>query len=131
LDLAPIGPRYAKEHLGYFRAARTDEAEEPQDLARPDVEADVLNKAGSSQSPDAEDRQANLRIFLGKEGPGLSANHVPNGLFRGQISGRSCDDALTGSQDRNFIAQPKDLIYKMAYEENGHPLLFQPLYDLE
>src|SRR4029077_6387072 len=130
-DLPAIGPRDAEEHLADFGAARAHEAEEAEDLARSDLEADVLDKASTGESSYTEDREADLRIFLGEEGPGFGADHVTNGLLRSQIGGGRCDDALAGAQDGNLIPYPEDLINEVTDEKNGHPLFFEPCNDLE
>src|SRR5271157_2026952 len=93
-DLALVGPRDTEEHLGDLRAAGADEAEEAQNLARPDVEANVLYETGSRESPHSDDRHPNLRIFFREEGPGFSTDHVTNDLFRSEFGGRRCNDTL-------------------------------------
>ena len=130
-DLASVGTRYTKEHLGDLRTAGADEAEEAQDLAGPNLKANILYEASTSESPHTEDRGPNLRIFLRKEGSGFSADHVTNGLSRSEIGGGRRDDALAGAQDCNFVAQPEDLINEVTDEENGHTLFLQPFNDLK
>jgi hypothetical protein len=63
-DLAPIRLYNTKEHLRDLRSAGAYQAEEAKDLARPNFEADILDKSGPGKTVDGEDRPAYLRFFL-------------------------------------------------------------------
>ena len=131
LDLAPIGRRDPKKHLGDLRATGADEAEEAEDLARSNVEADIPDEAGTGESPYTDHRLPYLRILLREKGSGLSTDHVTNDLFRRESGGGRRDDTLPRAQDRHVIAQSKDLIDEVTDEKNGHALLLQIFNDLE
>jgi hypothetical protein len=130
-DLASVGSNDTEKHLGNFGAPSADEAEKTQDLACANVKTDVLDKARTRESSETENRFAYLCIFLREEGPRFGADHMANGLFRSQVSGRQCDDAFPRAQDCNLITPPEDLMDEVADEKYSHALIFELLDDLK
>ena len=130
-DLAARGPGDAEQHLGDLRAAGADQTEEAQDLARPQIEAHLLDEARAGQAAHAQHRRPDRRRFLREKGGEVAADHVSDRLLRRQCRGRAGDDASARAQDRHVIADAQDLIDEMADEQNRDALLLEPQDDLE
>src|SRR6202007_3126918 len=98
--------------------------EESQNFPGPHFESYVLNKSRPGKTVHGNCRRTNPSFFFWKEGRRLSPNHLSNRLGRSQIRCWTRHYAFSRTQDSDFIAQPENLIDKMADKKDSHPLRF-------
>ena len=131
LDVARVGAVDAEDRAGDLAAARADEARQRDDLARPDLEADVGEDALAGEPVDGQHRAADLGLLLREQRRELAADHAANDLARRQLRRPRVVHDLAVAHDRDRVAEGEDLLEAVRDEQHRGAAVAQRPHDAE